>query len=413
MKNQIKRSLSCLIVVVTVVTAVLGSSVQSSAATYVYNWGTREVVCTELSDAAKSFYSGIYVFDDMSKSQGGTGTSNAYSSALYKELKALMTNEHSHINAYKEANTLLKYTDCQNGGGKISSFYSGKEIGPGWDSAATWNKEHTWPNSKGLGGSDENDIMMLRPTSVSENSGRGNTAYGQSSGYYNPNRESNGKYDLRGDVSRIVLYVYVRWGNTSYMWGKSGVMESLDVLLDWMEADPVDTWEMGRNDAVQSITGTRNVFVDYPEYAWLLFGEEVPSDMATPSGKASNGNFPDTKPDTPDTKPDTPDTPIVTPPSQSGCDHTQTEVRGAIPAGCFSDGFSGNTYCLECEEEIESGYIIVAIGEHTMVTVGSGDDAREECAVCGFTAAAEPDGFIGWLTSLFARIAEFFASLFS
>ena len=44
-------------------------------------------------------------------------------------------------------------------------------------------------------------------------------------------------------------------------------MESLDVLLLWMEQDPVDTWELGRNDAVQAITGTRNVFVDYPEYA--------------------------------------------------------------------------------------------------------------------------------------------------
>jgi hypothetical protein len=66
-----------------------------------------------------------------------------------------------------------------------------------------------------------------------------------------------------------------------------------------MEQDPVDTWEMGRNDAVQSITGTRNVFVDYPEYAWLLFGEECPKDLVTPSREA------DQLPDTPD-KPDTP-----------------------------------------------------------------------------------------------------------
>jgi hypothetical protein len=74
------------------------------------------------------------------------------------------------------------------------------------------------------------------------------------------------------------------------MWGKSGVMESLTVLLEWMEADPVDTWEMGRNDSVQSITGTRNIFVDYPEYAWLLFGKEIPSNMVTPSGKAVSEN---------------------------------------------------------------------------------------------------------------------------
>ena len=62
-------------------------------------------------------------------------------------------------------------------------------------------------------------------------------------------------------------------------------MESVDVLLEWMEADPVDTWELGRNDSVESITGTRNVFVDYPELGFLLFGAEIPENMATPSGE--------------------------------------------------------------------------------------------------------------------------------
>ena len=38
-----------------------------------------------------------------------------------------------------------------------------------------------------------------------------------------------------------------------------------DDLLRWIEEDPVDTWELGRNDSVEAITGTRNVFVDYPE----------------------------------------------------------------------------------------------------------------------------------------------------
>ena len=70
------------------------------------------------------------------------------------------------------------------------------------------------------------------------------------------------------------------------MWGTSGVMESKSVLLEWVEEDPVDTWELGRNDSVESITGTRNVFVDYPELAFVLFGEEIPN-MTTPSGKAA------------------------------------------------------------------------------------------------------------------------------
>lgn len=302
-----KRGLALLLVVIMIVSILPTFGITSKAAStsdvdyvysgkYIYNWGTRGEVATFLSPNAEKFYTGANTFASLSSYSGGTGKSDAPSSALYKALQNLMKSNHKYINGYKENNNLLKYTDCQNSGGKISSFYSGTPIGPGWGEGGSWNKEHTWPNSKGLGGSDEDDIMMIRPTSTSENSSRGNTAYGQSSGYYHPNSESGGKYDLRGDTARIFLYVYVRWGNTSYAWGTGGVMESVDVLLEWMEEDPVDTWELGRNDSVQSITGTRNVFVDYPELAFLLFGEEIPAGMTTPSGgadanKCDHNNF--------------------------------------------------------------------------------------------------------------------------
>ena len=48
----------------------------------------------------------------------------------------------------------------------------------------------------------------------------------------------------------------------------------------------MDTWEMSRNDCVQQVQGNRNVFIDYPEFAWLLFGRELPADYDTPSGYA-------------------------------------------------------------------------------------------------------------------------------
>jgi len=245
---------------------------------YVVNWGARGENCVFLSSYAESFYTGNNTFDKLSTLSGGSSQSNAPQSSLYSALKSLMSGKHSHQTSYGETRDLYCYTDCvSNDYSKISSFYSGKTLNGKWDSGSTWNREHTWPNSKGLGGNDENDIMMLRPTAVSENSSRGNTAYGESGSYYDPG------VSTRGDVARIMLYVYVRWGNTNRLWGGSGVMENLNVLLKWMEEDPVDTWEMGRNDAVQSITGTRNVFVDYPEFAWLLFGKNVPSGISTPS----------------------------------------------------------------------------------------------------------------------------------
>ena len=296
MKSMFKRISACLLALMIVISLLPASASAAKISTtatgytkasdvkyvtsgsYVLNWGARNETCVFLSTYAQNFYTGSYTFENMSQLAGGSSQGNAPQSALYASLKSLMTSKHTHQTSYSETRNQYRYTDCvSNNSSNISSFYSGKTLSGTWDSGSTWNREHTWPNSKGLGGNDENDIMMLRPTATSENSSRGNTAYGESSGYFDPGEST------RGDVARIVLYVYVRWGNTNYMWGKSGVMESMSVLLKWMKEDPVDTWEMGRNDAVQSITGTRNVFVDYPEYAWLLFGQDVPAGITTPS----------------------------------------------------------------------------------------------------------------------------------
>ena len=330
---------------------------------YISNWGARGEDCTFLSPNAEKFYAGNYTYDVLSDKQGGTSQSNAPSSALYKALQTMMKTEHSYIISYKATRDLYKYTDCLlNDTAHISSFYSGKELSGTWDSGATWNREHTWPNSKGLGGSDEDDIMMLRPTWVQENSSRGNTAYGESSGYYDPGES------VRGDCARIVLYTYVRWGNTSYMWGKSGVIENMDILLKWMEEDPVDTWEMGRNDSVESITGTRNVFVDYPEYAWLLFGEEIPEDMSTPSGIAKNGS------DDNSNNNDNTENPK--------CTHTNTRVGHEMKATCTKSGYTGDLYCVDCDETIKEGTTIPATG-HKNTEVKGAKEAT--CTEPGYT----------------------------
>ena len=80
--------------------------------------------------------------------------------------------------------------------------------------------------------------------------------------------------------------MYVRYGGSSSYTCNSitNVFQSIDVLLEWCALDPVDTWEMGRNEVVEDIQGNRNVFIDYPELAWLLFGKSVPTNMTTPSG---------------------------------------------------------------------------------------------------------------------------------
>lgn len=296
MKITMKKSFAVIMALVMCVSMLFGLSFTTHAATYIYNWGTRGTAATELSEYAEAFYtkngvalSGLLALD------GSATESDIPSSELYSALHNLMESNHDNVTSYDDTKDLFMYTDCENSGSPstISSFYSGEAIGPDWDSGSTWNREHVWPNSKGdLAGDGENDIMMLRPASVSENSSRGNKAYGESDGYFNPNAQSGGTYDLRGDVARIILYQYVRWEctntgsdyNSSSIFGTNGVIESQEMLIDWIKADPVDTWELGRNDAVEAITGTRNVFVDYPELAFGLFDEAVPTDYTSPSG---------------------------------------------------------------------------------------------------------------------------------
>ncbi len=295
MRKKAKCGFSLFLVLVICVNLLSGLTFTASAATvdyvydgeYIYNWGQRGTTATFLSPNAQSFYSDNGTsYEELSALAGASSVSQVPSSALYQKLKTLMAGAQTYQTSYEATKSLFRYTDCQNSGGQISSFYSGQGIGPSWD--GTWNREHTWPNSKGdASGNGENDIMMLRPTAVSENSSRGNTAYGESSGYYDPNEEAGGAYDLHGDVARIMLFVYTRWGNTASMWGASGVIESKELLLRWMEEDPVDTWELGRNDAVESITGTRNVYVDYPELAFILFDTPIPSEYDSPSGEGA------------------------------------------------------------------------------------------------------------------------------
>lgn len=314
MNMQMKRSFSALMALLMIFSLLsgIGFTVDAETVNYQYgstskytnvikNWGIREETATFLSPNAEAFYENT-TYEELITLDGSSNLTVVNTSALYIALNELMKDAHTKTNSYEDTKTLMAFTDIQNNGtvsNKISAFYSGEEVGPAWDSGSTWNREHTWPNSKGGssssdgGGVNEVDIMMIRPETSSNNSSRGNKAYGESSGYYNPNLSDT--YDVRGDAARTILYVYVRWGTEedeiiNNLWGSDGVFENLDVMLTWMQEDPVDTWEMGRNDSVQSITGTRNVFVDYPELAFALFDEEIPQ-MVTPSGNAGGASY--------------------------------------------------------------------------------------------------------------------------
>ncbi len=397
MKNTLKRLASLVVSFVLIFAVAFSINISTQAATvdyvyaegrYIKNWGIREQTATFLSQNAEAFYKDNNTsYSQLASLTGSSDISEIPSSALYKELQNLMKKNHTFITDYGYTRYKFQYTDIQNSGktsDRISSFYSGVEIGPKWDAGKTWNREHTWPNSKG-DGDGENDIMMLRPTSSSENTSRSNMAYG-TNGFYDPNKESGGKHDLRGDVARIALYQYVRWSQMR-LFGTTGVIESREVLLEWMEADPVDTWELGRNDSVESITGTRNVFVDYPELAFILFGEKVPSDYTTPSGSAKNGVTIKPVPDNNQnntqgnnqnsTQNNNQNNNQTTTPSGTRCTHAKAYMVEPEDPRCEIEGYTVGKYCPDCKKYISGRKLIEATG-HTYI-----GDCDAECDVCG------------------------------
>ena len=181
-----------------------------------------------------------------------------------------------------------------NRSGYIIGYYDGKQLDGDWGSG--WNREHTWPQSKGAKKETTmgHDMQSVRPTNESVNSSRGNTAYGESGSYYDPDDEisiNNSAYKkinlgtYRGDAARVILYDYLVYGqaggykNGLYngnaqllsKLGTSGVFESIHVLLKWHMQDPPSLTEMVRNDGAQEYQGNRNPMIDFPELAIEVF----------------------------------------------------------------------------------------------------------------------------------------------
>ena len=284
----------------TIVALLLSLCVSVGAVAYpvAYNGGERHVVCDELSYLSESYYQGNQSYEVLSQQSG---------SELLTSLRALMTKTHTTKTSYNNSRDMAYMTDSQSGDGKIVLLYTSvlvtqsDFIGSG---SIGWNREHVWPKSLGGFGNEGAgaDLHHVRPSDVTTNAKRANLKYGNvengadATGSSLVGGASGGTYNstyfepldnVKGDVARICLYVYARYGGEIGQCSNiTNVFQSVDVLLQWCALDPVDDWEMGRNDMVWAIQGNRNVFIDYPEYAWLIFDREIPADMATPSGMA-------------------------------------------------------------------------------------------------------------------------------
>lgn len=152
-----------------------------------------------------------------------------------------------------------------------------------------WNREHVWPQSLSGGNWGEGkagaDLLHIRPTYNETNSQRGNLKFGYSNGsILRFNGMEYGKKDkyfepldsVKGDVARILMYIWVAYKNYySPMPSITNTISDFDTLMAWHTLDKPDELEGHRNDVCfSSKQKNRNPFVDHPEFAWQIFGEE-------------------------------------------------------------------------------------------------------------------------------------------
>ena len=379
MKRYLKNVVASLLLIVFVLSSYVPTfavGTQPSSYSSKYNSGERDVVCTTLDGtSADAYYTGSYEFDVLSEKSG---------TEIFNSLRNLMRTTHTYTSSYDDCHYKADKTDCENENGKISLIYTSYEATQSqWNG---WNREHVWPKS--LGGNNTTgggaDMHHIRPSDAVVNSTRGNKKYGYADGgkaTYGSNPASGylggyaGTYfepldNVKGDVARICLYVYVRWGSA---WGADSITEvfqSVDVLLEWCALDPVDTWEMGRNEVVESYQGNRNVFIDYPEYAWLIFDRDVPDNLVSPSGNAGtdSGNQGSGTP------------------GETTCKHVNIETLNYAHAECFKDGYTGDTYCKDCDTIIEYGSVVPSDNKHSngkWTLSSDGVTYERKCSVCG------------------------------
>lgn len=220
------------------------------------------------------------------------------------------------------------------------------------------NREHVWPKAEGFetsaAGGARGDPMHLMAGNGYSNNIHSNYYYGYvntSSSYTDcGDKYSNQSGNLRGtsktlntgtvfepqdcdkgDIARAIFYMVARynylsgsdsdgidsnnpnltltqnmsdWASSGYVSttsnpGKMGVMTD---LLAWHHADPVDEYEIHRNNLLfTNYTNNRNPFIDFPEWVDFIWGtatysgttyksyDSTPTGYATPSSDTING----------------------------------------------------------------------------------------------------------------------------
>ncbi|MCH5180106.1 MAG: endonuclease [Erysipelotrichales bacterium] len=223
---------------------------------------------------------------------------------LFNSLKELTTATHEYKTSYGDLKEMTILSDRDPSiNENIILFYSRESISGVWDGGTTWNREHVWPKSlsddlySSVTDSSRNagtDLHHIRPVASSLNSTRSNTKYGELKDFLGDkseliyNNEGTGNYyignivfeprdDIKGDIARILMYLYTRYYDTEKLKFENVITTKFDtpeaawdIILKWNEIDPVDYLEVQRNEEVAKIQGNRNPYIDHPEFINMI-----------------------------------------------------------------------------------------------------------------------------------------------
>ena len=237
--------------------------------------GNNVTLYAQWNDDSGYVYTGYY--------SGATGLEGDYLiTYLYNTI-----HDGFHGVTYGDARYNLDDTDRDpNNGNNVILVYLADSVSGVWDSGNTWNREHVWPQST-LGSSADNstvnpasDLHNLKPADPGENSSRSNKWFGEppstnNSYMYEPRDE------VKGDIARILFYMDIMYDYLTLVELENGEdagyyeMGDLSTLIEWHEQDPVDDFEMNRNEVIYSIQGNRNPFIDHPEFVNKIWGVET------------------------------------------------------------------------------------------------------------------------------------------
>lgn len=234
---------------------------------------------------------------------------NVTGTALKEELATKIISTHTQFLFYDQVWGASKATDVNPNNNQQVLLIYGFENGTDSDdtndrarginnnsgASGDWNREHVFSQSLGIPPLSDagpgSDAHHLRPADSQRNSSRNNRKFTLGAG--NSGIQANGGWypgdEWKGDVARMMMYMYVRYNNRCLP-SNIGVGDNsstpddmIDLFLQWNVEDPVSDFERQRNTyhentSNQNAQGNRNPFIDNPILATRIWGGNTAED---------------------------------------------------------------------------------------------------------------------------------------